>query len=683
MKSSRRMTHRIKRGALAAACALALSGPALAADDELRVLAAVALHEFDTLVVFAQGPAGWEVDFGARMGTLAGMVDITGQCAVDEATGTLVQIRCDFDDGLPEDGDFLLELSSGYGQLGVPFSFAIGRQGDQGAQGIQGSVGPQGVAGVQGPQGIVGIDGEQGAQGDQGAQGPQGDRGDAGLQGITGPVGDQGPVGSTGAVGEQGAIGAAGPQGEIGQQGPQGPMGYAGPIGDTGAPGIVGEQGPVGAQGAVGPQGAVGEVGDVGTVGTTGPQGPQGMAGIAGPTGVVGDTGPMGPMGPMGSAGPTGPSGDTGPVGPQGLRGPGGAVSLVTSEPLASGSACAWGGQQIRAGLDINDNGILDPNEVQQTGVVCNDGVWTGERSFNTCGASGRFGPTDSSCATTYASTTLEGEVSVVAGIQEWTVPASGTYRITADGAQGGYIGGVVAAGGLGARVSADVELQGGEVIRILVGQSGFLGASQSEAGAGGGSFVSLGEVPLVVAGGGGSHGGCSANTGEFTLGRASTSSQDGSDGFGRDAATGGGAGGIAGNGGGAVTNPYPGGGGGGFTGTGGYGQRTGSGCHGLESGLTGIDADPSRTAGGQSFLDGGVGGRGCYQAVFGQGGFGGGGGAGGCGGAGGGGYSGGGGGGDDRAGGGGGGSFAAGANPVVEAGVNSGNGLVTIDRLP
>jgi len=108
--------------------------------------------------------------------------------------------------------------------------------------------------------------------------------------------------------------------------------------------------------------------------------------------------------------------------------------------------------------------------------------------TFTNMGATGPAGPT----SITYgASTPGYGTANVLvltAGIQYWTVPFTGTYTITAAGAS---------SVGLGTIVSNSFSLTQGQVVSILVGQqSGTLGA--------GGTFVALGNTPLIVAGGGG-----------------------------------------------------------------------------------------------------------------------------------------------------------------------------------
>ncbi len=46
--------------------------------------------------------------------------------------------------------------------------------------------------------------------------------------------------------------------------------------------------------------------------------------------------------------------------------------SLVTVEPVGPGSDCATGGHEIKTGVDTNDNGVLDANEVLSDVFVCN-----------------------------------------------------------------------------------------------------------------------------------------------------------------------------------------------------------------------------------------------------------------------------------------------------------------------
>jgi len=110
--------------------------------------------------------------------------------------------------------------------------------------------------------------------------------------------------------------------------------------------------------------------------------------------------------------------------------------------------------------------------------------------TFETCGAEGRFGPSQEQCDVEYGL----GQITVVDGIQQWTVPESGTYRIEAFGAG--------ETNAYGAKMVGEIYLQNGELIKILVGQMGL----QNGGGGHGGTFVAtIGNIPIIVAGGGAS----------------------------------------------------------------------------------------------------------------------------------------------------------------------------------
>jgi hypothetical protein len=99
----------------------------------------------------------------------------------------------------------------------------------------------------------------------------------------------------------------------------------------------------------------------------------------------------------------------------------------------------------------------------------------------------------------------------ITLGIQEWTCPVSGTYRIVCAGAAGGA-NVTRGNGGNGAVITADVLLTQGTKYFILAGKKGEdidTGAPSRNAGAGGGggSFFYLNATdanPIVAAGGGG-----------------------------------------------------------------------------------------------------------------------------------------------------------------------------------
>ena len=201
-------------------------------------------------------------------------------------------------------------------------------------------------------------------------------------------------------------------------------------------------------------------------------------------------------------------------------------------------------------------------------------------------------------------------------GIQLWTVPQTGTYRIEAEGGRGGYTS---RGGCYGTRMRGDFNLEEGEVVRIVIGQRGQQGGHPwggTQGSGGGGTYVvrspyNSNSNILVVAGAGGS--GCGTPWSNQSGDNANTG----------QGGNGPGGGGNSGNG------------GGGFWGSGGAGF--------FGDGPTMSGTPSSQRA--KSFTNGSRGGKGpnSWGGTY-WGGFGGGGGAGVAGGAGGG-YSGGGGG--------------------------------------
>ena len=135
--------------------------------------------------------------------------------------------------------------------------------------------------------------------------------------------------------------------------------------------------------------------------------------------------------------------------------------------------------------------------------------------TFTTCGATGRRGPTQPACLQEYGSAhPLE---AVEDGIQTFTIPAGGFYRVHLLGAAGGCGNDnpLHQPGGSGASVTAVLELEAGTELSVVVGQSGdsYPDGSRSSyrAGAGGGGtflFIAgsdiVGDMLLAAAGGGG-----------------------------------------------------------------------------------------------------------------------------------------------------------------------------------
>eukprot|EP01052_Picozoa_sp_SAG31_P022092 SAG31_NODE_1741_length_7387_cov_6.330132_5_plen_640_part_00 len=277
------------------------------------------------------------------------------------------------------------------------------------------------------------------------------------------------------------------------------------------------------------------------------------------------------------------------------------------------------------------------------------------ELHFTTLGATGTDGPTSTSG---YGGTPLDGQVTLDAGIQMWTVPTTGRYRITATGAQGGDANGGNT-GGLGASMSGVFALERGAQLRILVGQRGThnsAGGHGNSPGGGGGTFVASGDgVALLVAGGGGG-------------GRSDSKTGNGEPGVVEEAGTAGGyAGGAARHAGHDSGNSN-----GGFAG-GGYEESAPRSPHGGHAFLDGGRGGPGEDNGGNNAGNGGFGGGGGGMYNNFQGGGGGGG------------YGGGGAGHDSASHGygGGGGSYNGGNEQENHAGTNGGDGGVSISCAP
>ena len=139
---------------------------------------------------------------------------------------------------------------------------------------------------------------------------------------------------------------------------------------------------------------------------------------------------------------------------------------------------------------------------------------------FTNLGVIGRKGP--DSIGSHYKDQDHDGQVTLSSGIQLWTVPRTGEYRIEAIGASGGYSeDSFIKTGGRGARMIGNFNLTKDEIIHVLVGQKGEKGNENPKtAGGGGGTFVVReNNKPLIIAGGGGGikniseqHPGCDAS---------------------------------------------------------------------------------------------------------------------------------------------------------------------------
>ena len=116
----------------------------------------------------------------------------------------------------------------------------------------------------------------------------------------------------------------------------------------------------------------------------------------------------------------------------------------------------------------------------------------------------------------------LGGSISMNGGYYLWTVPDTGNYSIEAWGARGGGNGetnfSASYRAGFGAKIKAELGLEQGDVIKILVGQIGTNGGYNA-GGGGGGSFVVLDQTPILISGGGGSSGSGGGDAGLYLNG--------------------------------------------------------------------------------------------------------------------------------------------------------------------
>ncbi|KAM9842943.1 tyrosine-protein kinase receptor [Aulostomus maculatus] len=95
---------------------------------------------------------------------------------------------------------------------------------------------------------------------------------------------------------------------------------------------------------------------------------------------------------------------------------------------------------------------------------------------FNSCGASGPYGPTQAQCDSTYRNKNVNvtvGRDSPLKGVQMWRVPATNRYQISAYGAAGGKGAKNHNKRNHGIFISAVFPLEKGDILYILVGHQG------------------------------------------------------------------------------------------------------------------------------------------------------------------------------------------------------------------
>jgi hypothetical protein len=233
--------------------------------------------------------------------------------------------------------------------------------------------------------------------------------------------------------------------------------------------------------------------------------------------------------------------------------------------------------------------------------------------TFTTTGLRTTIGPTLAQCQTAYNTSTYPwltdtALFNVTGGIQIWTIPSSGNYRITARGAGGapGAVGSNSSSynAGSGATMQGTFILAMGDKLSIAVGQMGISGNSYAGGGGGGSWVVKYGGTTvndiLVIAGGGSGVGYGGGATGK---GGSSTTTAT-LDGAGTGTAT------TGGNGGASSTATHGSGGGGGFLTNGGTGTASGTNLGG-QSWLNGLAGGTSTNSLNTTAADGGFGGGG------------------------------------------------------------------------
>lgn len=124
--------------------------------------------------------------------------------------------------------------------------------------------------------------------------------------------------------------------------------------------------------------------------------------------------------------------------------------------------------------------------------------------TFQTTNLRGYIGPTRTQCLDFYNTTTYPWLTDtsqfncLTSGIQVWTVPATGNYRIAANAPRGLGASGTLGGGGVGAYITVDITLTANTKLYILCGQPGGVSPDNSSAAGSGGCFVVRVPTPYV-----------------------------------------------------------------------------------------------------------------------------------------------------------------------------------------
>ena len=137
---------------------------------------------------------------------------------------------------------------------------------------------------------------------------------------------------------------------------------------------------------------------------------------------------------------------------------------------------------------------------------------------FTNAGAEGRTGPTLAQVKNAYGNANWTQNSNYLnmttQGIQEWKVPATGSYTIQAVGASSGI--NTNGSAGRGISITATIPLIKNTIVKILIGQQGGNSTSNNSSGGGGGgggTYVYIDDsTPLIIAGGGGGPGGANSD---------------------------------------------------------------------------------------------------------------------------------------------------------------------------
>ena len=203
-----------------------------------------------------------------------------------------------------------------------------------------------------------------------------------------------------------------------------------------------------------------------------------------------------------------------------------GPISLSDVEGEFQGTAPTAIDEYYRGGLYVPDT--TANASIPQSGTIDLGDFYGGDdtpattdlyffnsHTFTACGVLGKTGPTLAQCQTAYTGQAfLTSHFSVSNGIQQWVVPSTASYTFKIRGGHGGAAkpnyNTQGTAGGEGAYLEFTIDLNKGDLLKLVVGQAPTYGVNP---GGGGGSWVvyynsdTQTDILVAVAGGGGGGG--------------------------------------------------------------------------------------------------------------------------------------------------------------------------------